>query len=71
LLTRTAAAKVASEQKMRAEMDQIMRLWDEAQQTSAAEVEDLQARVAELRRELAGAQSARRRAEAQTEDYSF
>lgn len=56
---------------MRAEMDQIMRLWDEAQQTSAAEVEDLQARVAELRRELAGAQSARRRAEAQTEDYSF
>ena len=52
-------------------MDQIMRLWDEAQQTSGAEILELQERVRELRAQLQQAQAERRRAEAREESYSF
>ena len=63
------AAKALGEQKMRAEMDQIMKLWDEAQQTSGAEILELQERVRELRAQLQQAQAERRRAEAREDSY--
>lgn len=48
LTTQDSAAR-SSEATMRGEMDQIMRLWEEAQRNSAAEVEALQDRICELR----------------------
>ena len=54
---------------MRAEMEGIMRLWDEAQTTSAAENDELLERVSELKAELAAAKASQRRAEAASDDY--
>ena len=48
-LTAQDSASRSAETTMRAEMEQIMRLWEEAQRNSAAEVEALQDRIAELR----------------------
>ena len=47
-LTAQDSAARATEATMRGEMEQIMRLWEEAQRNSAAEVEALQDRIAEL-----------------------
>jgi uncharacterized coiled-coil DUF342 family protein len=48
-LTAQESTSRASEATMRSEMEQIMRLWEEAQLSSAAEVQSLQDRILELR----------------------
>ena len=48
-LTAQESTSRASEATMRAEMEQIMKLWEEAQLSSAAEVQSLQDRILELR----------------------
>ena len=64
-------AKKESERKMRAEIEKIMALWEEAQATSAAEIEQLQERVIELKDLLAQTRERQRKAEGALEDYNF
>ena len=64
-------AKKESERKMRAEIENIMALWEEAQATSAAEIEQLQERVIELKDLLAQTRERQRRAEGALEDFNF
>jgi hypothetical protein len=59
----------AQEATLRAEIDKIMQLWDEAQRTSAQEVQELQDRVMELKGTLAEEREAVQRLEARQEDY--
>ena len=71
-LSASEAAARATEANMKKEMDAIMKLWEEAQRTAAAEAEALQDRICELNAELADACSAQRRLEArQDDDYGF
>lgn len=60
----------SSEGTMRAEMEQIMKLWEEAQATSAEEVQALQERCAELKAELAHERAQGRRLAAKAEEYA-
>jgi hypothetical protein len=59
----------AQEATLRAEIDKIMLLWDEAQRTNAQEVQELQDRVMELKGTLAEERESVQRLEARQEDY--
>ena len=59
------------EVKLRNEVDQIMKLWEEAQSTNGAEVEHLQERILELKQQLADTKARLRKAEGSLEEYSF
>jgi chromosome segregation ATPase len=64
-------ARRAQEVKLRSEVDQIMRLWEEAQSTNGAEVEHLQERILELKQQLADTKARLRKVEGSLEEYSF
>jgi len=69
-LSAAEAGARSSEATMRAEMEQIMRLWEEAQATGAEEVRALQERCAELKAELVHEKAQTRRLQAKTEEYA-
>ena len=68
-LSAQEAAARTQEATMRAEMEQIMKLWDEAQRSSAAEVEHLQDRIVELKDVIANQREQGRRLESRIEEY--
>jgi hypothetical protein len=68
-LSSAEAAARAQEATLRAEMEQIMRLWEEAQRSSAAEVQQLQDRVVELKQVIEAERGNAQRREARDDEY--
>jgi hypothetical protein len=62
------SAARAAEASLRGELDQIMKLWEEAQRTNAVEMEQLQERIMELKEMLAKEREIARRLQAREEE---
>ncbi len=68
-LSSAEAAARSQETHLRAEMEQIMKLWDEAQRSSSEEVQSLQDRVVELKQVIEAERGNKERREARDDEY--
>ncbi len=68
-LSSAEAAARSQETHLRAEMEQIMKLWEEAQRSSSEEVQSLQDRVVELKQVIEAERGNAKRLEARDDEY--